>query len=114
MTIIVKIKSEEPIYSPFSGRPADDGDGPNINDASLQWVYYGNAGAFGYVASRFRSEAKKAGIDDVEDVESPEMLARKIEIENSVVFEIDTGWNGVNSYCFALPKWRRRYSTIVN
>ena len=41
------------IFSPFTGAPADTQDGPNEKDASLLFVYYGNAG-YGYVSKRLK------------------------------------------------------------
>ena len=83
------------IFSPFTGAPAETQDGPNEKDASLLFVYYGNAG-YGYVSKRL----KDAVTGDVEDMEPTELAARS-NLPAAIVLEVDAGWNGTNYYGFA-------------
>ena len=36
--------------------------------------------------------------------QNPGTIAQKFNLENAFVLEIDTGWNGVNSYGFIVPE----------
>jgi len=101
MITVVGVEYQEQIFSPFSGKPADGEEGPNEKDESLQWIYYGDAGLFGYVSPIFASMAKAAGVSSVEEIGDPEDLIAKVALPNSLVFKVDTGWNGTNYYCFA-------------
>ena len=93
---IVKIHYTGQVYSPFSGEPADGETGPNETDASVLFVYYGNAGEFAYVSDRMKT------LTDLDreqlDIEA---LHGAITINGGVIMEVDNDWNGVNHYGFA-------------
>ena len=92
----VQIKNNgELIYSPFTGNPASDEDG-NIseNDSSLLYVYYGMAG-YAYISDKLT----KMLDEEIEDL-SMNDLASKLEDYEGVIFEVDTNYNGLNSYGF--------------
>lgn len=86
------------IFSPFSGLPIDgkDMDGPNIQDPTLLFVYYANAGMHAYVSQRLMN------LSDV-DVENTDIdeLAGLLSVGGGLILEVDTDWNGLNYYGFA-------------
>jgi len=76
------------MFSPFTGLPATSDEGANANDPSLIFAYYGNAGMYD---SNLEETMEKAEID--EDVDPTE-----IESGVDLIFEVDTGFDGVNYY----------------
>ena len=93
---IARVRRLEQIFSPFSGLPADGKDGPNENDPTLLFVYYGNTGEYAYVSKRLQGSME----GNIEDVDIKE-LHSTLSIDGGHVFEVDTDWNGVNYYGFA-------------
>ena len=106
MTVSVsKILGElDQVYCPFTGQPVHTGDGVRALP-SLLFVYYGNAGEYGYVSDALVTMLKDIGIPcTADDVPlSPEELAEKLTSDRAFILEFDTGWNGVNSYGFIVP-----------
>ena len=90
-----RIKSENQIYSPFSGLPAHGEDGPNEEDPTLLFVYYGDAGLYGYVSEHLQSiignDVEETLVEDMHSVVSD---------DGGFILEVDAGWNGVNTYGF--------------
>jgi hypothetical protein len=90
---------EGPIYSPFSGQPAEDEEGPNFEDETLQWIYCGDAGSSPHVGSAVlmalgvgdESEASDLGV---------EVMLKAAKKAGCLILEVDMGWNGVNLYGF--------------
>jgi hypothetical protein len=81
------------VHSPFSGFPSDGDDGPNQDDGTLLFVYYGDADLFAYISDRLGgATVDDASLDDVLGAELP---------AGCIVLEVDTEWNGVNFYGFA-------------
>ena len=99
---IVRTETEEQVYSPFTGQPAEGLDGPNTSDPSLLFIHYGNSGEYAYIADRVREAVAGAGVRNVEDLD-PRKLAARIDVPGGFVLKIDGAWNGVNSYEFAPP-----------
>jgi hypothetical protein len=84
------------IFSPFSGHPSDGENGPNVEDASLLFVFYGDASSFAFVSVRIQELIHA----DVASLEIKD-LANLLEIEGGLILEVDTDWNGINYYGFA-------------
>lgn len=95
---LVQVHCLTQIFSPFSGLPADGDKGPNQQDDTLLFVYYGDATQFAYVSSAVL-DAVKADPDELEVEDLQEALSMK----GGFIMEVDTDWNGVNYYGFA-PK----------
>jgi hypothetical protein len=93
----VEFAYEGTIYSPFSGLPADsEEEGPNENDPTLLFTYYGGASTYGYVSPRLANILE----DEWED-EHPLDIAPGLHIEGGLIVSVDASWNGVNCYGFA-------------
>jgi hypothetical protein len=102
---VAKVKAESgQIYCPFSGEPVDK-DGEINPLPSLLFVHYGDAGLYAYSSPCFLELVRQAGLECEGEVPSdpPETIAPAIETTNAFVLEVDTGWNGVNAYGFAVP-----------
>jgi len=84
------------VYSPLSGLPADLEDGPNEDDPTLLFAYYGDAGLYAYISQRLLDVLD----DDVEETD-PLDLGQGLQIDGGLMFIVDTDWNGVNYYGFA-------------
>ncbi|WP_417517887.1 hypothetical protein [Marinobacter sp.] len=92
----VSIKQPETLYSPFSGDSALIGDEANSSDDTLLFIYYGNANAFAYVSDRLlRAIGKSEDELEIED------LLDDARLDDTVVFEADDEWNGLNYFGFA-------------
>jgi hypothetical protein len=88
----------EAFFSPYSGKPAELGDGRlNGSDPTLLFVYCGNAAHFAYLGQRMAQLLESRGIDDA----CPNDIAQSILLEGAVIFAINNGWDGVNFYGFA-------------
>jgi hypothetical protein len=99
--VVVRFEYEgETLYSPFSGKRTESGSGPNKRDKTLLFVHYGDCGEYGYISRRVR-EALKPGTKGDPEALAPVALARKLDLPFVLVFEVDAGWNGVNTYAFA-------------
>jgi hypothetical protein len=96
---IVATRYEGRVYSPFTGKPAESDDGPNIGEESLLFIYIGGAGEYSLISERL-AQSLSGKPDELE----PQELAEKIGIEGAFILEVDAGWNGVNSYGFAPPQ----------
>ena len=93
----VKFRYLGEVHSPFCGLPAELNDeGPNEEDATLLFIYYGMSGTFDYVSPRFPSELTRF-IDNV----GPTEMAEALDIDGGILLVVDTDWNGVNYYGFA-------------
>jgi hypothetical protein len=88
---------EGAVFSPFSGQAADSENGPNEDDPTLLLTYYGDSATYGYVSERI---LKGREVEEVESLK-PSALCGESRIEGMCVLEIDSGWNGVNTYAFA-------------
>lgn len=91
----VRTKFEATIFSPFSGLPAETDSGVNQADNTLLFVHYGGAGEFGFISDRLigiLGGAAELSLEELKDA---------LNIEGAFVLTVDSGWNGVNSYCFA-------------
>jgi hypothetical protein len=97
-----KVAYEGPVYSPFSGQPAEDEEGPNFEDETLQWIYCGDAGSSSHVGNTLLTALGNIGEDEASQIDFVVVMeaARKA---GCLVLEVDTGWNGLNWYGF-LPK----------
>lgn len=84
------------VHSPFSGLPADSEDGPNENDPTLLFSYYGGGGEYGFISPRLGNDLA-ARAEDLEPIE----LAEALQIDGALVMVVDTDWNGINYYGFA-------------
>lgn len=85
------------IYSPFSGLPAElNEEGPNEQDPTLLFVYYGMAGDWDYVSPRFPNELTRF-VDNL----GPREMAEGLDIAGGILLVVDTDWNGINYYGFA-------------
>jgi hypothetical protein len=60
------------------------------------FIYYGGANAFAYVSERLLKALGKS-----EDELELEDLLNDIQLDDTVVFEADDEWNGVNYFGFA-------------
>lgn len=97
---LVAIHCLEQIHSPFSGLPAEVPEGgPNEADATLLFVYYGNAADFSYISAHVKSQLPENAVCN-----SPDQLADILSFDGGLVLEVDTDWNGVNWYGFAPAK----------
>ena len=101
---VARISAElEQVYCPFTGKPIHGDDGVNAI-RSLLFVYYGDAGDYGYVSHALVTMLTgleiECGADDVPL--SPEELAKKLNVDRAFILEIDAGWNGINSYGFVV------------
>jgi len=92
---IVRVHYRDQIFSPFSGQPADSKEGPNKNDPTLLFVYYGNSGIYAYTSQRLRYSMS----EDIEYLDA-ENLHSSINIDGGLVMEVETD-NGVNYFGFA-------------
>lgn len=88
---IVKVSTVHQIFSPFSGLPADGEDGPNEKDPTLLFVCYG--GMCAYHPLQF----------DLNDFMGSDIdyLLSETNTDGMFIFEVDSGWGGLNHYCFA-------------
>lgn len=93
---IVRVHSRDPIFSPYSGMPADGKDGPNKKDPTLLFVYHGNPGIYTYVSERLRYLMN----EDIEYLDT-ESLHTHIDIDGGLVMEVMTDVEGANYYGFA-------------
>jgi hypothetical protein len=93
---IIRIHYLGQIFSPFSGHPSDGENGPSVEDASLLFVFHGDAGIFAYVSDRIQALL----LDDIETL-GVEGLANLLEIDGGLILKVDTDWNGINYYGFA-------------
>jgi hypothetical protein len=103
---VARISAElDQVYCPFTGGAihGDDGVSPL---PSLLFVYYGGAGLYGYTSDRLVKLLEDRGIAcSADDMPlEPDEIAQKLDLENAFILEIDTGWNGVNSYGFVVPE----------
>ena len=97
------------VHSPFSGLPAELNDeGPNGEDPTLLFVYYGMGGAFDHVSPRFPSELTRF-IDNV----GPTEMAEALDIDGGILLVVDTDWNGVNYYGFAPEESQIKFANGV-
>ncbi len=91
---VVRIEAQtDQLYCPLTGEPVYGNEGVRALP-SLLFVYHGNAAEYAHVS-------ESLGID-VSSL-SPEQVAERLDLKACFVLEIDTGWNGVNSYCFCVP-----------
>jgi hypothetical protein len=90
------------IHSPFSGLPSESEDGPNEDDPTLLFTYYGNAPIYGLINPRLAKALpdELAELDVDLDLE-PTELAEALHIDGGLLMVIDTDWNGINYYGFA-------------
>ena len=97
-----KVAYDGTIYSPFSGQPADGEEGPNVEDETVQWIYYGNAATSAHVGGRVLAVLGNIGEDEASQIDFVVVMdaAKKA---GCLVLEVDTGWNGLNWYGF-VPK----------
>lgn len=93
---IIETHCLTPIYSPFSGLPADGDDGPNESDNTLLFVWYGDVGDYAYISERL-TDLLNTNVEEIE-IES---LHETIELDGGIVLKVDTDWNGLNCYGFA-------------
>lgn len=92
----VSIKQPETLYSPFSGDSALIGDEANSDDNTLLFIYYGAANTFAYISERLLKAIGKS-----EDEIELEDLLDNARLDDTVVFEADDDWNGLNYFGFA-------------
>ena len=89
------------VFCPFTGRAVHSDHGVDALP-TLLFVYYGNAGEYGYVSDalvRMLTDLNiKCSSDDIPV--TPEELAQKLNSDRAFILELDAGWNGVNSYGF--------------
>ena len=83
------------IYAPLSGLPADSDDGPNEDDSTLLFTYYGDSGVYGHMHRRLVDVVG----EDWEDT-GPLDIAAAVQIGGGLVV-VDTDWDGINYYGFA-------------
>jgi hypothetical protein len=101
---IVRLSDEDGIlrlHSPFTGEQIETDEGLNEQARGLLFCYYGNAGMYAYIAKTFIDRIGLAP-NDAEDME-PEDLAARATDPCAILFEVDTGWNGVNWYLISCP-----------
>lgn len=93
---MARIHTRGRIFSPFSGLPADSKNGPNRDDPTLLFVYYGESGIYAYISEELRSGLN----EDIEylDVEN---LHAGIDLDSGLILEVETDVNGINYYGFA-------------
>lgn len=84
------------VHSPFSGLAAETDDGANSGDATLLFIYYGDASTWDHISPRVAEQLST----DAEDFE-PDELVDNLSFDGGFVMAVDTGWNGVNYYGFA-------------
>lgn len=99
MTIpVVQFKYEgENLFSPFSGRPVFTEADEYGGDDTLLFFHAGEAGEYAYISPRVKSLLKKAGAKKPAARMTPEQLVNALSILGAVAFEVDAGWNGVNT-----------------
>lgn len=93
---IVRVHYRDQIFSPYSGLPADNQDGPNKKDPTLLFVYNGDAGIYSYVSQRFNHSLN----EDIEYLDA-EVLHAHTDIDGGLIMEVETDLNGINYYGFA-------------
>ena len=93
---VVRVHCRDPIFSPYSGMPADGKDGPNKKDSTLLFVYHGNSGFYAYVSERLRYAMN----EDIEYLDI-EALHTHIDIEGGLILEVMTDLDNPNYYGFA-------------
>ena len=93
----VRVSATGEIYSPFSGLAVDGETVDQGNDATVLFVYFGGAPVWGYVSHRVTA---LLGGKDVEEL-APQEVSAQLSLTGAFVLEVDSGWNGVNYYCFA-------------
>ena len=93
---VVRVHCRDQIYSPYSGQPADGKDGPNRQDPTLLFVYYGDRGIYAYVSERL----KYSMTEDLEYLDA-EAVHTYIDIDGGLILEVETDVEGVNYYGFA-------------
>jgi hypothetical protein len=98
----VAIKFEGQIFSPFTGMPSETEDGPNEDDQSLLFVHYGDASEFGYLNTQAEEIVEE--LDDEEDGVDPVDVFKRLADADSILIEVDSGWNGVNLYAYRKPR----------
>lgn len=93
---LVRVTYNGTLFSPFSGQPVDLEDGPNEADDTLLFAHHGAANEYGYVSQRALSGK------DISTVEgtSPREMCSELGIEGALIIEVDSGWDGVNTYAF--------------
>ena len=92
---VARVHCRDPIFSPFSGEPAEVDGGPNKEDATLLFVYHGDPGFYSYVSERL----KFAMNEDIEYLE-PENLHSAVDIDGGLIIEVEAD-SMVNYYGFA-------------
>ena len=92
---VARVHCLDPIFSPFSGEPAQTEDGPNNEDSTLLFIYHGDSGFYTYVSERL----KYAMNEDIEYLE-PENLHAAIDIDGGLILEVEVDIT-VNYYGFA-------------
>ena len=102
---IPKVRIEttyERIFSPFTGQPVETDDGLGHEPSTL-FVYYGDAGEYAYVSPDLVRAFNQKGVECAEDdlPFAPDEVAEKLDLPACFMREIDSGWNGVNYYCFS-------------
>ena len=93
---VARVHCRDPIFSPFSGQPAEVKGAPNKKDPTLLFVYYGETGFYAYVSQRLMNSMN----EDIEYLDAEE-LHTHIDIDGGLILEVETDVRGVNYYGFA-------------
>jgi len=91
----IEVTCSQPIFSPFSGLPAELEDGPNIEDKTLLFIIK-NASKTAYFSARMSDQIE----DDATSMVVEDLLESS-SINGAMLIEVDTGWDGINVYGFA-------------
>jgi hypothetical protein len=99
---VIEFRYLETIHSPFSGLPSESEDGPNEEDPTLLFTYYGMASMYGFINPRLAKALpdELAALDVDLDLD-PAELADGLHIDGGLTMVVDTDWNGINYYGFA-------------
>ena len=99
---VIDFRYLETVHSPFSGLPSESEDGPNEEDPTLLFTYYGMVSMYGFINPRLAKALpdELAALDVDLDLD-PAELAEALQIDGGLIMVVDTDWNGINYYGFA-------------
>ena len=89
------------LFSPFSGKPLLDQAEEYSGDDTLLFFFVGDVNEYAYLSPKVEQLLTQAGAKQPSSEMEPAEILKALAIPSAIAFEVDSGWNGVNTIAWA-------------